>query len=464
MGLTNLLPRTINTTGSVCTGSDGASDRTYTLPDSGVISSGIDLTVSGTTLHEGASNDFTIADNVITFLNALWDDSLIRINYYITFGAATPSGLSTSTSLKYATPLMFGEMLGIIKDIPSWDVAGTPTKEEVGTGDASTTTFYLDQKSVVSDSYTIYYGATSATAVALTETTHYELDEDTGTLVLTSAGVALVSTAKIWAAYKYYSNGMKDSFIISTLSRAEKEVDNATNSSYTDGTQDNPDYPIEIEIKSSEGYFQNRIITELKPLIDIESALDGDITSTATTISLTSAQGGEQFPSAGYLIIGSETITYTGVTDDDLTGCTRGVLGTTAATHSNGDAVHSTIVFRSDTTEGTAVSWTVQPWQTSIFADANGLIYKFKNADPDSLTRTGVAERIKIIYLYGYNTVPGDITRLTLLFAKKQLMQDNVGKAMIAGRNEFRPEMMNADELEMNKIINSYVVLPMGNT
>ena len=43
-------------------------------------------------------------------------------------------------------------------------------------------------------------------------------------------------------------------------------------------------------------------------------------------------------------------------------------------------------------------------------------------------------------------------------------MQDNVGKAMIAGLNEFRPEMMNADELEMNKIINSYVVLPMGNT
>ena len=464
MGLTNLLPRTINTTGSACTGSDGASNRTYTLPDSGVISSGIDLIVSGTTLHEGAANDFTIADNVITFLNALWDDSVIRINYFITFGAATPAGLSTSTSLKYATPLMFGEMLGFIKDIPSWDVSGTPTKENVGTGDNSVTTFYLDQKSVVSDSYEIYYGAASATAVALTETTHYELDNDTGTLVLTEAGVTLVNTAKIWAAYKYYSNGMKDTYLISVLSRAEKEVDNSTNSTYTDGTQDNPSYPIEIEIQSSQGIFQDRIITELKPLLDVESALDGDITSTDTTISLTSAQGGEQFPSSGYLIIGSEVITYTGVSDDDLTGCTRGVLGTTAATHSNGDSVHSTIVFRSDTTEGTAVSWTVQPWQTSSYVSEEGLIYKFTSSSPDALTRLGVAERIKIIYLYGYNVVPGDITRLTLLFAKKALMQDSVGKAVVAGRNEFKPELLNADNMEMEKIINSYIVLSMGNT
>ena len=37
MGLTNLLPRTINTTGVSCTGSDGGSNRTYTLPDSGVL-------------------------------------------------------------------------------------------------------------------------------------------------------------------------------------------------------------------------------------------------------------------------------------------------------------------------------------------------------------------------------------------------------------------------------------------
>lgn len=459
MALTNLLPRTVNTTGASCTGSDGDSDRTYTLPDSGVLSSGIDLAVSGVTLTEGVGSDFTMSGSVITFLNAMWDTSTIRINYFITFGAPAAAALSTSTSLKYATPLMFGQMLGFIKDIPSWDTGGTPTNEAVGTGNGSTTTFYLDQKPVVSDSYVLY-----ANGSAMTETTHYELDTDTGEITLSAAGITLLSTNDLTAKYSYYDNGMKDSYIQTVLSRAEKEVDNKVNTTFTDGTTTNPSWPIKTEIQSSEGLNQDRIITDNKPLTDIESALDGAITTTDTTISLESAQGGEQFPTSGYIIIGSEVITYTGVSGDDLTGCSRGNLGTTATAHSNGDSIHSTIVFRSDTTEGTAVSWTVQPWQTSIFANEFGLIYKFNEASPDPLTREGVAERIKIIYLYGNNTVPGDITRLTLILAKRMLIQDNIGKSMIAGRDEFRPEMFNADLAEINSIVNSHIVLSMGNT
>ncbi len=459
MALTNLLPRTVNTTGASATGSDGGSNRTITLPDSGVLSSGIDIVVSGTTLTEGVGNDFTMSGSVITFLNALFDDSVVRINYFITFGAPAAAALSTSTSLKYATPLMLAQMIGVEKNIPSWDVASTPTNEAVGTGNNSQTNFYLDQKPVISDSYTIY-----ANASAMTETTHYTLDADTGLIVLETAGVTLLDTNALTAKYSYYSNGMKDSYIQAVLSRVEKELDNAVNSTFTDGSTTNPSWPIEIEVQSSEGIFQDRIFTELKPLKDIESALDGAITDTDTTISLESAQGGEQFPSSGYIVIGSEIITYTGVSTDDLTGCSRGVSGSTAAAHSNGDSVHSTIVLRSNTAEGSAVSWTVQPWQTSIFANADGLIYKFKDADPDPLNRVGVAERIKIIYLYGYDVVPGDITRLALVLAKRNLIQDNIGASMIKGRDEFRPEMFNVDSEEISRIIKSYVILPMGNT
>lgn len=460
MALPNLSPRTVNVTGADCTGSDGASNRTYTFPESTVTPYAMNVSVSGATLHEGIGNDFTISSNVITFLNALWDTSVIRISYFITYGDPTAATLTTTTSLKYATPLMLGGMLGIIKDVPSWAIGSSPTTlEAVGTGDNSETTFYLDQNHVVSDSYTLY-----ANDVEMTETTHYVLTADTGKIVLTTAGVTMLSTDALTAKYKYFSNGMNDSYIIAVLGRAEIEVDKAVNSTFVDGSSANPAYPIETEIQASEGYFQNRIITERKPLIDIESALDGDITDSDTTISLASATGGDLFPSTGYIIIGSEVISYTGVSADDLTGCTRGELGTTAAAHSNGDAIHSTIIFRSDTTEGTAVSWTIQPWQTSIFANEDGLIYKFKDASPDPLTRVGVAERIKIIYYHGYKTVPEDITRLTLLLAKRALIQDNVGSSMIKGRNEFRPEMLNVDESEIRKIANSYIVLPMGNT
>ena len=54
-----------------------------------------------------------------------------------------------------------------------------------------------------------------------------------------------------------------------------------------------------------------------------------------TTIVLTDAS---QFPSSGtnFIQIGTEEISYTGISANTLTGVTRGVRNTTAATHSNG--------------------------------------------------------------------------------------------------------------------------------
>ena len=361
-------------------------------------------------------------------------------------------------ALKYTTALKLAQIIGVVKDIPSWDIAAIPSNEAVGTGDNSATQFYLDQKNIIANSYTLY-----ANASAMTETTHYTLDKDAGEITLTGAGVTFLSTNALTAKYKYFSNGMSDSFVTSVLERAEKELDNKVNSTFTDGTATNPSYPLETEFQPSEGLFRDRIITKKKPLKDIETTLNGVHTDAITTISLASGTGAN-YPASGTIIIGSEAISYTGVSTDDLTGCTRGALGTTAAAHSDGDAVHSTILFRSDTSEGTAVTWTVQPWDTLMYANADGLIYKFKDASPDSLTRLGVANRIKILYYYGYDTIPKDITRLALLYAKRMLIQDNVGKAMIAGRNEFRPEMLNADIEEIDRIVGSYIVLPMGNT
>ena len=64
----------------------------------------------------------------------------------------------------------------------------------------------------------------------------------------------------------------------------------------------------------------------------VNEALD----NSETTITLTN---GNIFPSAGTILIESELITYTGRSTHDLTGCTRGALGTTAVAHDNGTAV-----------------------------------------------------------------------------------------------------------------------------
>ena len=62
----------------------------------------------------------------------------------------------------------------------------------------------------------------------------------------------------------------------------------------------------------------------------------GTFSDSDTTLTLTSATA---FPSSGTIQIGSELITYSGKSSNDLTGLTRGTNGTTAASHSNGATV-----------------------------------------------------------------------------------------------------------------------------
>lgn len=58
-----------------------------------------------------------------------------------------------------------------------------------------------------------------------------------------------------------------------------------------------------------------------------------DIDDAAVTLSLSDAG---RFPASGIVQIGNEQIDYTGKTDNDLTGCTRGANSTTAAAHKKG--------------------------------------------------------------------------------------------------------------------------------
>ena len=68
------------------------------------------------------------------------------------------------------------------------------------------------------------------------------------------------------------------------------------------------------------------------------TSLNGGINAITTTVVLSDAS---LFPSSGtnFVQIGSEEISYTGITGNTLTGVTRGVRNTTAATHSNGATV-----------------------------------------------------------------------------------------------------------------------------
>jgi len=75
----------------------------------------------------------------------------------------------------------------------------------------------------------------------------------------------------------------------------------------------------------------------------LTTTLNGAINDSTTTITLTDAS---QFSSSGtnFIIIDSEEISYTGISGNTLTGVTRGVDGTTAASHSDG----ATVTFSTD--------------------------------------------------------------------------------------------------------------------
>ena len=64
--------------------------------------------------------------------------------------------------------------------------------------------------------------------------------------------------------------------------------------------------------------------------------LDGNISSTTTTINLTSTAG---LASAGFIKIGAETISYPNVSGNQLLNCARGQNGTTATGHATGSTI-----------------------------------------------------------------------------------------------------------------------------
>ena len=95
------------------------------------------------------------------------------------------------------------------------------------------------------------------------------------------------------------------------------------------------------------------------------TTLNGAINASVTSIVLTSAAG---FAASGTIIIQDEEITYTAISTNTLTGCTRGANSTTAATHATATSV-------------------IQAKYTGLVRDASDGIFKlFKNLGGDKPT------------------------------------------------------------------------------
>jgi len=119
----------------------------------------------------------------------------------------------------YATNLQFAQRSGF----------GTRIVDEaVGTGDNSTNAFDLDHTNVITGSYVLSYAASgSHSFTALTETTHYTVDKESGRIALTATGVTVLSTNILYATY-WYVDAFSDTVVTDLLAAAQHEVEDGT--------------------------------------------------------------------------------------------------------------------------------------------------------------------------------------------------------------------------------------------
>jgi len=112
--------------------------------------------------------------------------------------------------------------------------------ELVGTGDNSEKDFDLDYGKVVAGSYTLNVqdSTDDNKFTALTETTDYSLDKDSGRILLTTTGVTALGTKKLYATYTRLDEDspLNDSIVSRFLTQAGERLRESTGRVWTSTT------------------------------------------------------------------------------------------------------------------------------------------------------------------------------------------------------------------------------------
>ena len=118
--------------------------------------------------------------------------------------------------MPYSTTLQFSQRTGLATRV---------IDENVGTGDNSATAYDLDNDNIIASSYSLGHAPSGSNAfTALTETTHYTLDAESGRITLVAAGVTALGTDILYAHYSFvkdYSNTV----ISNLIDEADDEID-----------------------------------------------------------------------------------------------------------------------------------------------------------------------------------------------------------------------------------------------
>ncbi len=205
-------PRHEEISGSDLTGSSGTINRTYALANSDAVAAQMQVARAGAFLQQGPGFTFDASTNTITFVTAVWDSQLITLDYL----TEDETAAATTT---YANTLQMSRFGGLGLAIEL---------ESLGTGDGSEDSYDTNKGNIVASSYTLYYGDVNDNSLStLTESTHYTLYKDSGRVLLTSAGKALVNAKVIYISYTY-SLIQSDTILATYLGPASREAEKIT--------------------------------------------------------------------------------------------------------------------------------------------------------------------------------------------------------------------------------------------
>lgn len=380
---------------------------------------------------------------------------------------------TATTGTPFVSTLQLARFMHIEGKVPDLTIVGEDrTKETVGTGDGTTTVYYLDRSSILADSYTIYYGTSETTTATLTETTHYEIDKDMGKITLTTSGLTAlynISTSSyynIYAAYSYVKLShnfiLTDSQLSDAISKAQAEFETLTNNHFVDGTNETPDYSqVTTEKHTGKGRFDRDYYLRNFPLPDVSATLSTGLTSDGTTLTVDSTDG---FPSSGILSIETEKITYTGKSTTTFTGLVRGVDDSTEAEHGTSEVTYPYVIEISTISPGSLPTWNVLERDVDYDIQLNtGKVHIYRDDIVlDELSSTTyppplVPNRFRVTYIWGNSTLSEDIKRCVLMMASKDLIHMSNRKALLDGVSPEKGATIDIDQEEIDRIVESYL-------
>lgn len=439
--------------GSALTGSDGATGRTYTISATNIVDEGFHIYVNGLFLH--LTTDYTRVGTLVTFVNAMFNDMVIFIEYY----DSIPLVSDTSASLRYTSVTDFWKRLGISLHTLDFDTGQTATWETVGTGDGSNASFYLDQMGVNEDVLSLRRSSDSA---ALTVTTHYTFDSDRSSITLTGAGVTYLSTANLQGAYEYNSLGkyLRYNLTADLLESAEDSIDDMTNMTFADQSASYPNYTKVVnELLPGRGEVSNLYHLNYGPIVKLSTTVNGAYTTGSASLTLTSAAG---FPSTATIYIGGNKVTYTAKSGNVLT------VPITTPSIADGAVVRGDVIEVSLDPAGVTTSFTVLTPDVDYSLDYDTgelqLLDDYYVQNLYGLVRPadGIKDRIRVNYMTAWHEVgqdceiPVEIKDAVYKLTASRLTDMNILKSNVNVSENFSPVTLRDVNSRLSESLNRY--------